>query len=630
MAASINATDTLRIRNEDGRQMPVWLLLLLLVIITFAAFYPALSAYYITVDDPVYLFANNSLAPFGKVWSWDAVKHLFTDASGNYIPLVTLTYAIEKYFFAPDTLTAPFIFHLDNVLIHIGCTICTFFLFLKLDVKKWGAFIGALLFGIHPMRVESVAWVTERKDVLYGLFFLLSLITYINYIKSTKNNTTWYLVTWLFALLSCLAKVQAVCLPLCMVALDVYFDRKWLSPKVLLVEKLPWWQLSLTFGIVNVYILASQKIFNIGLNVAHYNFIDKLAIGAYAYTMYLVKFIYPYQMLALYPYPIKMPVIAYVLIVVVLASFVLLLWRAKQHKVLLLGIALFTCSVVFVLQVLPSGNTFMADRYTYIGYTGLFFIVAKGYEWVIRYLRQYKLFINIALGLYLSLFAFMTFNQNKVWQNTVSLWTHYTEVKPDDYYGYYQLAGYYMDVMLSKLPDPHIDTTHPLNTLPLQYMQITEIKDSLNGRPSAEITSNILFNHGVAYEFTYKIGSAVNEYTKALNMDPNMKAANQNRAYDLYLLKRYDLAEQDFLRAEQMDPGNDVNYYRHSVCEMTLQKPVEALKCINKALQVNSGNPEYYISRATYEKSLDLMQAMQADIETAKQLGGTIPPALLQ
>lgn len=110
---------------------------------------------------------------------------------------------------------------------HLVCTLFVFILFTKLGLSKTAAFIGALLFGIHPMRVESVAWITERKDVLYGMFFLGALLTYVNYLKAEKNKTAWYILTIVLAIISCLSKVQAVTLPLTiMVAVDFYFKRK--------------------------------------------------------------------------------------------------------------------------------------------------------------------------------------------------------------------------------------------------------------------------------------------------------------------------------------------------------------------------------------------------------------------
>ena len=151
-----------------------WFIGLLIVLITFLVFIPALSLHFVNWDDPNNLLENESLKTFSYEWNWAAVKTIFTsDVIGNYNPLPVFSFAIEKYFFAQDPVANPFIFHLTNVWMHLICTLMVFFLFSKLGLNKTASFAGALLFGIHPMRVESVAWVTERIDVYMGYFFLL-------------------------------------------------------------------------------------------------------------------------------------------------------------------------------------------------------------------------------------------------------------------------------------------------------------------------------------------------------------------------------------------------------------------------------------------------------------------------
>ncbi|MDR3681858.1 MAG: hypothetical protein P4L41_17950 [Flavipsychrobacter sp.] len=614
-----------------SKQPATWMLLLLLVGLTFLVFYPTLSAYFVDYDDPQYLLRNVALSKFGQDWSWSGVLHLFTaDAIGNYIPLTSFTYAIEHFFFAQDTLSSPFIFHLDNLLLHLCTTVCAFFLFRKMGVGKWAAFLGALLFGLHPMRVESVAWVTERKDVLYGFFFLLSLLAYINYIKWDRHKITWYLCALLCFILSCFAKVQAVTLPLCLVVLDVYFKRKWNTPKTLILEKLPWWLLSIAFGVVNVYILTSQKVIGSDEVLVHYNVLQKLALGAYAYAVYVVKFVYPYQMLAYYAFPLHVPIMAYLCLVLVPAIVVLITWKAKRNTIVLFALAFFTFNVIFVLQIVASGSTFLADRYTYIAYIGLFFWVAKAYEWTMLQLPRYRFHINIVLGLYCVLFAFMAYNQSKVWRNSVALWQHYIDDKPNDYYGYYQMAEYYTDILQYNLPDPYLDVNDPqFNTLPLKYLDTAIAKDSMDGRPIVRTTANLLVNHGVACEFTKMYATSISNYTQALALQPDMKDALEKRAWTYFYIKKYDLAMQDYDRYQQLDSNDDLMYYHRSLCEGNMNRLDDGMRDVNKAIALNGNAALYYITRSDFYKLRNMPDSMHIDAQKAKQLGGDVPAMLL-
>ena len=315
--------------SKKTNQFYFLMIAFVVVVITLLVFIPSFSLHFVNWDDPNNLLENESLKAFATHWSWQSVKQIFTsDIIGNYNPLPIFTFALEKYFFANDPLLNPFVFHFNNVILHLMCTFLVFFIFTKLEMSRTAAIIGALLFGIHPMRVESVAWITERKDVLYGLFFLASTACYILYLQKPTSKTKWYLLTILLSLFAYFSKVQAVTLPLTMVALDFYFKRKWLSPKILIIEKLPWWILSLTFGFINIYFLKQENSLNSSNAVVNYNFLDKLAIGAYSYAVYIIKWIYPYKMSPLYPYSPEVPILAYICLAAVPVSiFVLLVCR---------------------------------------------------------------------------------------------------------------------------------------------------------------------------------------------------------------------------------------------------------------------------------------------------------------
>lgn len=226
-------------KSVTGPDYRNWVAAAVILLITAIVFLPSLSLKFVNWDDPQNILENETLKIFAYQWDWKAVKAIFsTDVIGNYNPLPIFTFAIEKYFFAPDPVLNPFIFHFNNLWMHLICTLLVYIIFIQLEIGLIPSAIAALLFGIHPMRVESVAWITERKDVLYSMFFLGALSSYISFLKTTAGKTKWYLLTIALSILALFSKVQAVTLPLTMVAVDFYMNRRWLSIKILVMESL--------------------------------------------------------------------------------------------------------------------------------------------------------------------------------------------------------------------------------------------------------------------------------------------------------------------------------------------------------------------------------------------------------
>ncbi len=181
----------------------------LLALLVAVAFLPVLRGGFLNWDDPSHVYENQAVLAFD-------VKGMFTQTVNGdmYIPLTSLSFAVEKALFGPD----PFVFHRDNLLLHIAVVCLVMGFFTRLGAPPRAAFLGALLFAIHPMRVESVAWVTERKDVLYALFYVLALRQWLAFLEAGKRSDL--VVTLLWGALSLLAKPMAVTLPLVLLFME--------------------------------------------------------------------------------------------------------------------------------------------------------------------------------------------------------------------------------------------------------------------------------------------------------------------------------------------------------------------------------------------------------------------------
>src|SRR5206468_290810 len=191
----------------------------------------------------------------------------------------------------------PRVFHFNNLLLHLICVALVFYFLLKLKVSVWGAALGALLFGIHPMRVESVAWITERKDLLFGAFYLAALLAYVGFLQANYAKAFFWLAL-VFFVGALFSKIQAVALPLSLLALDYYFRRPLRLNLVL--EKIPFFALSLLVGGLGVRLLSKSETWK---DETGFGLFDRLLIGAHSFCVYLGKLFVPHPLAAAYAYP---------------------------------------------------------------------------------------------------------------------------------------------------------------------------------------------------------------------------------------------------------------------------------------------------------------------------------------
>ena len=216
-----------------------WIYAFAAVVITAIAFFPSLSNGFTNWDDEVYVINNENIREF----SWEKIKYWFgAYHHGNYHPLTMVSYMWE---YSISELN-PSIYHINNYILHLLNTALVFFFIYKLTDKKEVAIIVATLFGVHPMHVESVAWISERKDLLYSVFYLSTLIVYLGY----KHSPDWkkYLLLLVLFVASLLSKSAAVVLPIVLLLIDYYQQRK-LTIK-LIIEKIPLFALSIVFGVL--------------------------------------------------------------------------------------------------------------------------------------------------------------------------------------------------------------------------------------------------------------------------------------------------------------------------------------------------------------------------------------------
>ncbi|MDD1444221.1 hypothetical protein MEO93_28560, partial [Dolichospermum sp. ST_sed3] len=267
--------------------------ILSIIIITLAIYVRSVNSDFINWDDDKLIYQNEDI----KKVDFDHIKKMFsTFYVQMYQPLSTLTYAVEFKFFGAN----PKVYHLNNILLHVLNSILVLLFILMLTGNNMISWLTAVLFAIHPMHTESVAWVAERKDLMYTFFYLLSLMFYVRYLD--KAYRTKYLFLSLgFFVFSLLSKSAAVTLPLVLILIDRYISRKLNISNNL--NKIPFFLLSLIFGIITLY---SQLGFAPPKDLyEHQTIIDRFFIASYSLVFYFFKFFITVKLSALHPFPVK-------------------------------------------------------------------------------------------------------------------------------------------------------------------------------------------------------------------------------------------------------------------------------------------------------------------------------------
>ena len=286
--------------NEASKKKEIILCILLVTLVTFVAYYPSLSNGFTNWDDDV----NVTLNPVIGDLSWNTVNIYFNflDRStyyGNsstkilYVPLTMMTLNLEYHFFKLNASG----YHLTNLLLHIANCLLVFWLVMKLTRNTLSSLVTSLFFSLHPLHVESVAWITERKDVLYSFFFWLSLISYVYYAE--KGNKAYYAVSLLLFLLSLLSKPAAAALSVLLFIVDYFLKRPFGKKTVL--EKIPFLILTVLFIIITM--IGSATATSV-LGESHpFEPLYSMCMGSFGFLFYFYRTLYPLQLSCLYPQP---------------------------------------------------------------------------------------------------------------------------------------------------------------------------------------------------------------------------------------------------------------------------------------------------------------------------------------
>ncbi|HAX47642.1 MAG TPA: tetratricopeptide repeat protein [Ignavibacteria bacterium] len=539
-----------------------YLILLTIIILGVFSYSSNLNNSFTNWDDEEMLVNNQdvrSLSP-GNIYN------IFTNYHhSHYHPLVNISYAIEYHFFG----LKPFVYHFTNLLFHILNTILVYFVLLKLFRNNFVAALAALLFVVHPLHVESVAWITERKDMLYSFFFLLALLFYLKNKQSKSKRSDLYI--YLFFILACLSKAPAVVFPVVLVLVDYVQNSKITFDDI--KQKAPLIMISIIFGIINIMAQYQQAVPGSVLEIPQLGIFDKILIVFYDYCFYIYKTLVPVNLSPFYPFPntetMSLPVVFWLApFITGLIAYVVYLSR-KLNTVFVFGILFYTITILPVLQIVPVGRAITADRFAYIPLIGLLlifsFLIFMLYDKYIK-IAFYRKAVIAVLSLLLITLAYLSRLQNMVWENSMTLYTEMIKQSPDNPIGYNNRGTLYLND--KKIAEAERDFLSAIkcnsryaaayNNMGMVLSSRTQYDKAIEYfKKATELNGNYAeayFNEGFAFYNKNEIEKAIEFYKKAISVDPNFAIAYNN------LGKAYGMREQNaeaifnFSKAVEIDP----------------------------------------------------------------------------
>lgn len=479
-------------------------------------FYPCLKADFINWDDDGHILKNTAVYDLSP----NSIKQIFSQAPNKtYIPLTILSFAIEKHFFGFN----PFVFHLDNLLLYIGVAILVLLLARRMGLSLEASFLAAIIFALHPMRVETVAWVTERKDVLYALFYLLALHQYWSYLKT--RSIRYYLSAIILGVISILAKPMALSLPLILLVLDWFYGRRF--SKRVLIEKIPF----LVYVICIAWITCTLNMRQV---YGQFSF-QWVLVWIWSLCFYFWKFFFPFRVSPYYvlPHPVNIGYWPYFLSVGIFLGLIYLLVRFKKNKLFIFAFLYFFFSIFFFLGLDERVSSVVSDRFMFLPSLGICFFVGA---WIAR--SNKTRWVRVAFYLLLILMGIKTNFQCRVWHDSISFWNEIIRDYPD-YYMAYNNRG---------------------NIFSQQKQYDFALKDYIRAISLSPIAARAYNNMGIIYFLKGDNKSALNDFNKVISIFPNFAAPYLNRSILKAAEKDYQQALQDALYAKKLGGPVDGAY----------------------------------------------------------------------
>jgi tetratricopeptide (TPR) repeat protein len=566
-----------------------------LAILTVITFWSLKDCGFINLDDNHYVYEN---AYVQSGLNWNSIGQTFSSelvkTSGNWHPLTWLSLMLDYQVFGLN----PQGYHLINLLFHVMNIILLFLIFRRMTKSLWPSAFVAALFAIHPLHVESVAWIAERKDVLSTFFWMLTLGAYSYYVESPGFRR--YCFVFLFFALGLMAKPMLVTLPFVLLLLDYWPlqrfqeikpdhkiqketletktpadpEYKWSLIYPLLWEKVPLFVLAILSSIVT-YI--AQQSSGAVQSIKVLSLSSRIGNAFVSYIVYIGKMIWPNNLAVFYPYSrllVPWQVLGTVLLLIAITMAVF--WKVKRSPYLATGWLWYSGTLVPVIGIVQVGGQVMAERYTYIPLIGLFIMVAWGVPDLLKkwkYRKAILLTLSVLSILFLSI---ITWTQVGYWQNNFTLYDH--TLKVTDYnWPIYNFRGF------------------AYSTIGNYRQAIEDYGRAIEIKPDY---AEAYINRGVAYSTIGNYRQAIEDYGRAIEIKPDYAEAYINRGNTYNGLGNYRQAIEDLNRAITIKPDFAEAYINRGNTYNGLGNYRQAIEDYGRAIEIKPGYYAEYINRA--------------------------------
>lgn len=581
--------------EKDKRQsLNLILLIILTGILTYFSYAPVLKNKFTNWDDPNYVTESPFISLIEK---GDYISYFTENHMGNYHPFslisLSLDYQSDKF--------NPLPYHRTNLILHILNSFLVFLLIYRLLGNSYTAFFTALLFGVHPIHAESVAWIAERKDVLFTFFFLISLWLYAGFAKG--KGYVYYGLSLVFFIFSLLSKGMAVSLAPTIVLVDYFYGRNIKSAKVIL-EKIPFFLLALAFGILAVQ---AQSLGPDTEGIPDYNLFKRLIFAGYGCSQYILKLLWPYDLVAFYPYPkAEIPYYYYVAFITVISLLTWLIISFRANKTVIFAVFFFMLNIIMVLQILPVGKALMADRYAYLPSIGFFLLLVFAVEKTLHFKKGYMIAGGI-LSFYILTLGIFNYKHVQVWKDSFSLWNYAIDHIPSDVAFNnrgveFNKKGAYTKAIddFNKALELNPGHKEAYNNLGVALANIGKNKEAISAYDNAlkiqPTYVNALYNRGNSYAKLSKAETALKDYDQVLKLDPKYLSVYNNRGLVLKSLGRLNDALNDFDKAILFDADNADAYSNRSMVKYALNDVKGAMEDNLKAMSINPNVTAAYLN----------------------------------
>ena len=553
---------------DAGPRLPTFWLLFGIILATLAVYLPAFQNSFVNLDDYAYI---TSVAPL----SWANVRRIFTGYFEGYHPLSMLSLGLTYHFCGVN----PWPYHCTNVLLHLANTVLVFVFVSRLATDsarpRTVALVAALLFGIHPVHVEAVAWVTSRKDVLYSFLYLLSLVLYLRYLRTLRPGS--YVGALLLTLLAALSKGMAASMPLTLLTIDFLHGRRLRAIRTI-VEKIPFFAVSALFGAVSVLSQQSSGYMppteRLGVSP------ERATLACRAFILYLRNLFAPHRVAAFHPYPAPGTgsVGCTLLVVLLILALAYCSWKWRS---LAFGGLFFVSNIVLVTQLLPVADFIIADRYNYMSSIGIFFAVGLLFERIESRARPFLWCARAALFSLAVALAVLSFVKCRTWKDSITVWTDVLSHYPDSVFALNMrgcarsAAGDYESAIA--------DFSRAAEVSPAYARSYT--------------------NRGYAKHRLGNLRGAESDYTVAITLKPRDPLAHNNRGLVRHALGNHHGALADYTAAIELarDPRMILLFHSNrAIARLDMGEPAAA---VGDAELVLRENPDHYRARLTRAKA---------------------------